>query len=305
MEKEVKEHLGFLKKLGVCVGLLIIIWGGFWFGLRRINQMIESVRSDDFRWVVQVDKTEKNNGKFVLSGFAFELDKTAEKKAYTIVLHNMKTGEYSYPKMKYTKREDVNKYFRCEYDYTESGFIATIDESKFDVNGDYEVLLRPVNNKDPYKFGTYLAKGKLVYTNPKSYAQPDVSGSGLEDVVSKGVLRVYEPQKHMYVYQYDGELYWFIDKEYSFVDDNVKVQYQLNTTQPDRLPEVRLKNEWDWDNISFMLSWNELMDIPEGCSYRVAKKAIPTEYSVSKIWTGFEIDGELWLTYFRPRYVFE
>lgn len=290
----------------ICVGLLCVIWGGYLFFVKKVNQIIEVVKKDNFSWVVQVDEIENRDGDIVLSGFAFELNKDAEKKTYMIVLRNMDTGDYLYPKMRYVDRTDVNEYFLCEYDYTESGFVAIIDEDKLNLEeNDYEVLLRPKYNKNPYSFETYVTKGKLMYTNPKGFKEIDVAGTGLEEVVRMGTLRVYQPDKFMYVYQYGEELYWFIDKKYSFIDDNVKIQYQLDTTQINSLPEIRLQNEWYWDNISFMLSWNELTDLPSELSYRVAKKAIPAGYSVSKIWTGYELDGELWLTYFRPRYIFE
>lgn len=34
--------------------------------------------------------------------------------------------------MEYVIREDVNSYFLCEYDYTKSGFVASLNERLLD-----------------------------------------------------------------------------------------------------------------------------------------------------------------------------
>ena len=89
----------------------------------------------------------------------------------------------------------------------------------------------------------------------------------------------------------------------SFVDGDSIVEFQMDTTQIEKLPEERLKNNWFWSNIGFWFKTKELTDWDTG-KYRVTKCALPTDYSITRIWTGNYIDGWIWIQYFRPFYDF-
>ncbi len=302
MEK--KKYKFFWGQLVVCVGLLVLIWGGYFIVARKMELQIEKELEDDFSWVVQVDGVEKQGENVVLSGFAFKINADAKKDAFRIVLRNLDTGEYLFPKMKYLDRKDVNDYFLCEYDYTNSGFLATVKTEEIDLQkNEYEVLLLPHLTHSPYRFATYISKGELLYTNPKTYEALDVEGTSIEEIVKEGVLRVYEPENHMYVYQYMGELYWIAEEEYQYWDNDV-LEFLTYTTQNKRLPQQRLENNWMFDNIGFVFSSMELPEM-SARGYRVSKKEIPTEYSIKKITTGNEKNGWIWKSEFRPRYEFK
>lgn len=292
-------------QLITCVALLAIIWGGYAYGAKKIGQIVEKVLEDDFSWVAQVDEIRTEEDTFVLEGFAFKLGQNSEG-AFDIVLHNLETDEYLFPKMEFVDRDDVNEYFLCEYDYKKSGFVARIKRKKLNLEeNDYEVLLRPRNSKDSYQFTTYLSDGKLLYVNPKEYVPLDVSGSDLEEIVEKGVLRVYEPRNHIYVYQYEKKLYWIADAQYNFEEDgSTYIDFQMNTTQPEKLPKERIESGCLWGNEGFVFERNENIDFNAN-SYRCAVYAIPTDYSVIKMWTGYYTGKWDWVKEFRPRYDWE
>jgi len=284
------------------VGLLCVIWGGYYlvkhYGIDRILE----VKEDDFSWVYQVDSVELEGKELVLRGFAFELNRGSEEGAFEIVLQDIESGEMYFPKMEYMEREDVNEYFLCEYDYVESGFEATIKAKRLNLEEKkYEVLLKITDERLAYQTGTYISNGKLMYTNPMEFEPLDVAGTDLEEVVEQGVLRVYRPDYGMYVYQYEGELYWIAESNYGFAEGDTLVQCNVDTTQISRLPEKRLDNQLSWDNIGFWFCKRELLGDNFG-KYRVAKRALPTEYSIEKIWTGNYIDEWIWKQYFRPYY---
>lgn len=211
-------------------------------------------------------------------------------------------------------REDVNEYFLCEYDYTQSGFTAVLSEKKLK-DGVYEILLRPEGRKKAYSTNVYYDDGKMTFANPEEFVPLNVAGTDLETVVENGVLRVYRPDFGMYVYQYEGELYWIAENWYDFVEDNTYIQYQMDTTQVENLPKDRLDHGWYWSNIGFYFKTKELTEWNTG-NYCVAKSALPTEYSITKIYTGNHTDGIpeayksnytpgwIWLNLFRPWYVF-
>ena len=150
---------------------------------------------------------------------------------------------------------------------------------------------------------TYFSKGELMYCLPEDYVSLDVLGTYLEEIVKGGVLRVCRPDVGMYVYQYENELYWIAEPYYGFVDEDAVVEFQMHTTQIEKLPEDRLANNWLWSNIGFPFNSNELLEEDTG-KYRVTKCALPIEYSITKIWTGTHIEDWVWKNSFRPWYEF-
>ena len=141
----------------------------------------------------------------------------------------------------------------------------------------------------------------MTFVHPDEFVPLDVVGTDLEMIVEKGVLRVYRRDYGMYVYQYEGELYWIADKYYGFVDNDVCVEFHMNTTQIEKLPEERLINGWKWSDMSFMFCENELTEWNTG-QYRVTKCVLPKDYSIAQIWTGNFIHEWIWIQYFRPWY---
>ncbi len=285
----------------VCFFLVCLIWGAFNFGMEKLNQRIESVIEDDFSWVVQVDGVRKENNELVLEGFAFELNEDAKTKAFDIILYDLDTGEYLFPKMEYEERKDVNNYFRCEYDYTKSGFVAKIKEKNLNlVEHDYEILLKEKQSRKPYRFSTYIEDGELMYVNPKEYKPLDVEGTDLEEIVENGVLRVYRPDVGMYVYQYEGDLYWIADENYDFSETNAtRIQELVLTTQTDKLPNGKPENRWSSEDLWFYF---EKYELSQSGVLRVAKRNMPEEYTVAIVKTGCFKNDWIWGQFFRMWY---
>ena len=311
VEEEIKERkigstIAHKKRKGQVLfflGSMLLLFVAY-LGIKRQFEKRFQIIKDDFSWVCQVDNIEEIDETVVLSGFAFQLNQDAKEEVFELILCDTETGKGYYPKMQYNSREDVNDYFLCEYDYTKSGFTASISSKKLDLeNKVYEVLLRPVGQLKAYSIGVYYANGEMFFVNPKEFIALNIEETDLEKVVQEGILRVYRPDYGIYVYQYEGELYWIAEEEYEFVDDNTLIQFQMNTTQIQNLPQDRLANHWLWSNISFWFQSKELTDWNTGI-YRVAKVALPTKYSITHIWTGNYKSAWIWQSDFRPWYVF-
>lgn len=288
----------------VCVVLVCLIWVGYFFVKHyKIDRIIE-IKDDDFSWVYQVENAQIIENRFVLNGFAFELKKDAEMDRYEVVLQDLATGENFFLKTEYVERKDVNEYFLCEYDYVQSGFEASIEIDKCEMSErNFEVLIKKKKVKTAYKTGIYISNGEVMYANPTGFVQLEVEGTDLEKIIEEGILRVYQPDHGMYVYQYEGALYWIAEAEVAFANGNTFVEYLLETSQISKLPENRLKNQWYSDNIGFYFADNELFF--DTGKYRVAKKELPVEYSIVKIWTGNHTGAWNWRYDFRPYYWFE
>lgn len=293
----------FIYQFFKALGLTCVILSIYFFTSKAIDCHIDGIEEDDFSWVVQIDKVKVEKGKVVIEGFAFELENDAKSDAFDVILRNINTGEYAFLKMKYQERKDVNDYFSCSYDYTDSGFVAYISERKVDLfNEEYELLIRP-KRKQPFRFNTFLVEGKLKYIDPEEKLTPDVTGTDLVPVVNEGYAKVLRPDIGMYVYQHNNCLYWIIEPKYNNIDSNGHIQYKLCTTQAGRLVDINSEKSSNWDNREFWLTDNESLMINTG-QYLVIKKELPDSYSVTKILTGKQTKEWIWLEYFRPYYQF-
>lgn len=298
-----KLHSNRRVQVGFFVIVMCILFVGYTWIAQLISRRAEIVQ-DNYSWVYQIDSIEEENAFLTVEGWAFELGKDARQGTYDVLLCDVDTNRQYYLDIVNTRRTDVDEYFSCEFDYCESGFRASISTEKIDLKDKtYEVILKPQGKRKSYATGIYYANGELFFADPRFYEELKVENTDLELIINNGTLRVYRPDVGMYVYQYKQELYWIAEPEYDLVTRGDCIQYQLNTTQTDKLPTDRLANGWRWSNISFNFSENEILDWNTG-NYRVAKVAIPTEYSVTDIHTGCYDGYWVWIQYFRPYYDF-
>ena len=285
---------------------MIVLIGIYLFTMKQLLYEHFEIIDDDFSWVYQIDNIEKEEDELQITGWAFALDEDAKQEKFEIILYDTKTGKGVHPKMIYELREDVNEYFLCEYDYTNSGFVATISTKYLQLeNTVYEILLRPKGRRKTFSTQVYYSDGEMLYVHPDKFAPLEVAGTDLEEIVGQGVLRVYQPNYGIYVYQYKGELYWIAEPNYGY---DTYVQFQMKTTQVEKLPEDQLfnYNSFGWSSLRFMFWRKEILDWNTG-KYRVARYSLPTEYSLTHIRTGTYIDNWIWIwqSSFRPRYDFD
>lgn len=307
MKEKKKIKAGFWKQCLVFIVLMVPLLGVYPAILNNIasRRDLKLLRSDDFSFVFQVDKVLHEDNNFILDAWAFKLNEVSTKGAMELWLYDLEKERIIYPrKTEFTERLDVNEYFFCEYNYTDCGIVACFNEKKLDLESkDYEVYVFDVKRKKLYQTGTYICDGELMYCLPEKYVELAVSGTDIESIVKDGVLRVYRPDFGIYVYQYDGALYWIAEPYYGFVDGDSTVQFQMETTQIEKLPEHRLANNYFWSNLGFRFKTMELTELNTG-KYRVAKCELPLDYSVTDIWTGNYIDGWIWRQDFRRWYDF-
>lgn len=291
----------------VCIGLVIVVWGGFFLlnsQLLKKNDL-SHLTHDYFNCVYQIDSVEDDGENISLTGWAFKLNTNSKDKNMDVYLYDLSEEKIVYADVDFFDREDVNQYFLCEYDYTHSGFKATFDSKKLDMlNKDYEVLVEDRLEKNIFKTGIFLSKGEIVYANPKEFRPVKAEGTELEQIVKEGKLRVYRPEVGIYVYQYEGKLYWIASEDYYFEEDaSTYVQLHLFTTQKENLPKYRLDMGYEWDNAGFVFEEKEIVELNTG-KYRVTVADIPDEYSVVEIKTGYYAEEWIWSQRFRPYYDF-
>ncbi len=241
----------------------------------------------------QIDEATLVGNELNLTGFAFPYERSSA--SLSLTLRSKKTGKKTELTTSYgIAREDIKSYFHCEYDYLDTGFTAT---ATVNPDEEYEIMLGrhwPIMMST----GVFVTGERVHYFSDEAVSTPALD----EDFVTKGTLRVYREDFHCWVYQYEWALYWIVDRDFYFEEDGTTyIQYQLWTTQTEKLPEKRLVHNNLWDNIGGYFEEYEIEG--EFGDYRVMKRDLPTAYSITSIVTGYYNNGHwIWKNYFRPIY---
>ena len=247
----------------------------------------------------QIEKAVIDENKLYLNGFAFEYDRTPT--TPKIMLRKTSSGELTPFTVKYgSTRTDINDYFFSEFDYTNVGFEAS---GNIIADDEYEIMVRW-----PWSItvssGVFVTGENIHYVSHVAsptggaFTEPELS----EKFVLNGTLLLYRPDFHLWIYQYKNALYWIADKEFQFEDNNeTYIQLMLETTQVDKLPIYR--QIYRNDNIGGFFEEYELTG--DFGNYRVMKRDLPTEYSITSVMTGYYKNKTwIWKNYFRPIYLF-
>lgn len=314
--------------LGIVIILLVVF---FLF----INKKITYDRlsaflpvEDSLRYVYEIEDAVKEDDYFVLSGFFFELKKiknienqVSDNKNLSVILYEITQNDelnfetentletyQGIPNEEFidVKRDDVNNYFNCEFDYSKSGFIAKYKLEDLHIDDScYRVLIKTDKNlESAIVTDTYIVNGKLMYVEPKSFVELDCNDTDLYNIVNYGDCLVNDKNNNIYIYQYERSLYWIADIDYKFnADNNTLIQFMMETTQFDRLPKERIENGWFFGNNEFVFEQHEITKNINCGKYRVAVMEIPHDYSVGQMTTGSYINETwIWVAGMRPKY---
>ena len=280
-EKNFPKHVWMIEFVFVIIGLLVIC-----------TNKNEGVTNPARMYCFQVDNV--IDGK--IRGLAFLYER--ENNSLGIKLKS-ESGQILNTQTTYRiQRDDVNQYFLCKHDYSHTGFITELP-TNVKPDEEYEIIVSFGWMLD-FSTGVYLTGERVHYIPDSQFKAP----KNLDEIIDNGILRVYRPDYHCWVYQLDSSLYWIVDQDFAFEDDqSTYIQYQLWTTQTEKLPQQRLENDWLWDNIGGNFEDYEIQG--DFGSYRIMKRELPTEYSITSIVTGYYENNEcIWKEYFRPIYEF-
>lgn len=156
----------------------------------------------------------------------------------------------------------------------------------------YEVIVQ-FDGYKPMSTATYINRIAVEYVAGE-IGEPHSDSTELKNILSNALLKAYNAEHEVYVYQVEDELYWLIGTE---IDENTEIIYHLHTNEPDILPKERIR--YGFDNLGFRSgTGEELVNIDD--HYRVFVADIPTEYLITAITVGFSTNRTVeWMDYFR------
>lgn len=305
--KNIKES--FINQLLLCIVLCFVVIIGFFVANKVIDdrQYREYSVVEDVNFVSSIDDLLFDDNNIVLSGYAFIANKSSSDSLISMFLVNKNNEQEIWLDLEQVDRPDVNKYYESEYDYTNSGFVATTKVSKLNQNDVYEVYVnidyKNADNTSKSKIirttistNFFLFNNELLTYHPNEFDKPDmnVESKLLKDVFTNGTLYFYKRDIGMYVYEYQGKLYWIASDDYMFSKEGMTdIIYHLYTTQTNKLPENRI--QYGFGNLDIIFENHEYkseVTIP----YRVAIYDIPKEYAITYIKTGkYDYANKIWV----------
>jgi|LSQX01.1.fsa_nt_gb hypothetical protein len=290
-----KIESSFLLQILTCIILSSIIIGVFLLFNKVID--VKNYRKysleEDIKLMTCVENIFIENKFLSIEGYGFQLEQDSENSAISIILRNLKKNDEIWMKVEAVSRPDVQDYFDSEYNYEDSGFIATTKQNNLDMDEGYEIIidLNTINDngkthRTTVSTNQYLYEGKLISYNPYEFVQPDmnIQSETLQKIFNEGTLYFYREEYGLYIYEYQDKLYWIATENLQFdKEGQTLIAYQLFTSQVSKLPEDRIS--YGFDNQSFNLEDYEFIDeitVP----YRIAVRDIPTDYAITYIKTG-------------------
>ena len=312
------------------IGILIIIVIVFVL----VNDTITEDKKKRFKpiqdsgdYAYQIEKVFVEDDYFVVKGWFFELEKVRnvkkdipEGRELGIVLYDLNSDSKKESvdnvsfisgiplKMEYQTRIDVNQYFECEYDYSHCGFVARVKIDQLQLDNEYQIVFKPSFEDDlGIMSNAFLTNGKLSFIRSEEHIDLENLGTDLEKIVNEGICVASCPDHSIYVFQHEWSLYWIAGEDYEFDEKgSTYIQFEMNTTQFDKLPKNRTENGWYWSNIGGEFEKFEITNELNCGKYRVSKRDMPTEYSVVYISTGYYVDDtSIWNRHIRPIYSFK
>lgn len=289
----------------VCIVLCIIVIIGFFIANNIIskNKFQDYEIIDDISVINSVENIYIENNYIIVEGYAFLADEDSVDTSVSLFLINPNSSNEVLSDTMRIDRDDVNSYFMSEYNYESSGFRASFKDSDLEDDASYEILI-DVHYTDNYSNEVrktisskrFIHNNKLYDYNPNEFEKPqlEVNPGLLNSVFSEGQLCFYQKDAGMYIYQYQGKMYWIATDDFKF-DENGKtyIPYHIHTSQIDKLPVDRILHEYD--NQNFIFEQNEDKDETTD-SYRVAIRDIPNDYAITYIRTGrYNADNNEWI----------
>jgi len=301
----------FKLQIVLCIILSIIVIGVYFI----FDSIIHDKRTHDIspyiKLINQIEGINIESNKIHISGYAFLLDSDSEYSDISILLRSVDDKKEYWMDVNQTSRTDIDLYYNSEYNYRNSGFNAEISKKKLNTEKCYEIIISLnnyySNERKTVSTNRYILNNELYLYNPYLFEQPNINieSNLLIEVFNKGSLCFYNKEAGMYVYQYNGQLFWIANELFEFNENKLTyIPYHPYTSHIDELPEERKK--YGNFNLSFYFEEYEYVD-ENIAPYRMAIRDIPSDYPVTYVLTGAYdsvIDNFIWKEYFHLNHNF-
>lgn len=293
-------------KMLFCILSVVLIWGIYAVMVKWVRWEVEKEKvvvakvEEDANVLLDVSKVYESNGKLKICGWIMR--EASDVTDVKVILKEAEGTEEQVAETVLTESRELEQYIEyleVQKDYGSGGFEANIKVDRLRENSCYEIFLyfsyeteKEGKNGDIEKSevwkkiatGWYVCGRKLYRYNLMEFSAPEFTEEQMKQVVVNGIVCAYDSEKKVWVYLYNGSLYWIVDQEINEVYENTrKVYFHLYSSNLEKLPENRQKN--GFDNQDFFFEKKQVF-MDEQTNYAVAKVSLEMEYPVTYIKTG-------------------
>lgn len=267
----------------------------------------------DYNIVNSLEHIEVRDGIIEFSGWALRLN--SKNLGMKLVFHSVDNSDEKIISVDIEDKDDIAEYFDPDWDFGSCGFFGTIKQNKLKKEVCYEVLLilnyeeeqkveddvQVVQNVKKVSTGRYLYNNELYWYNPIEFIAPNVTDVAMQEVIQNGIVRAYDLEKEIWIYEYNSNLYWIINFSlFGSIEERLEIPLFIYTSQVEKLPKD--KQDLGRDYIGYYLTEEDYLNNKEDFYY-IYSTSLSKDYPITSVRTGIyqnqgENKGWIWETRF-------
>jgi len=304
---EVKKSKMFINHLVVCVTLMIIIILSYQFALSNVtkhvnkNHAVSRVAVYDPMVLASVEKVVDEKKEWSFNGWV--INPGMEISSVYMVLQPINGKTAIATDCDLSVRDDVAEHFGLVAIEDSAGFCANMKKRNLEVDECYEIFIDISWKCDEAEYftktstGQYWYNGMIYRYNPMEFQAPDIDDNEIDMVITDGILKGYDKEQQIWIYQYQNSLYYIMNvKNGTLSEQRLNIPVLIYTSKKDMLPDKR--KQYGFDNLGAYVENNEYQR-PGILPYQITKVNIDVKYPVMYIETGvFATDDKNWIKQF-------
>lgn len=258
----------------------------------------------DYNIMLDIESVQTKAGKMLFEGWVLRLDSKNISSYLILQEANKTTAKVLYAKLE--DRTDIKRHFGENYSLC--GYNASILTSKLSEGVCYEIQMvltyeqRQSSEEnssvktESKKIATnyYLLNGELYNYNPLEFSKPKVEATEINMAIEKGTLHLYSHEQRLWVYEYDGKLFYILDPNMlPSLDRRPSIPIMMYTARRDLVPEELLDQYLEKGYIYQEKYLSESDYVNAKDPYYLVVVDLPTEYPISYILSGIYSNKEI------------
>jgi len=256
-ESKWKQMLFFVIGMTLLVGIFLPVNNHL--RIKSEKNILEEVNvSTDFDIWFGLDKVQKQKEGMELSGWLLRKDSKISRVRLILNATDGSVAEVYFAKN--GKRTDAEQRFEVDWESGNSGFSVIVPTEEIKEDTSYEVQLvlyydKKIETEEGYeteeaynkiRTGQYLYNGELYRYDPVVFYEPKVEDEELQTVIDEGILRAYDLEYQVWIYQYGQKIYHITKPDFgSLKEAEIGFPVMPRTNKPELLPEHRIQHGFD------------------------------------------------------------
>jgi len=261
----------------------------------------------DYKILCNIEKIETDNEVVKFKGWALRM--ASQNVSTKLVLQSLDGTDIEVIDTKSEERRDIEEYYVPNWDFGQCGFVTEIKQKKLVDDLSYEIFLmleykeKQEDDKETIEMtnkvstGQFYCNGRLYNYNPQEFFEPSITDTELSHIIDEGVVKAFDPNEQIWVYQYGNTLYFIVNSRYdSLKESSIRIPVMPHTSRTELLPENR--QQYGVDHLGAYCEDDKYRR--EGVlPYQVTEVELLVDYPVTYISTGlYDDEVSEWICHF-------